>query len=59
MVVKDKLKDFLPPFLDYVVTGPDGFGWVGVRDDAPQWAKDAYEKWRDEREPYLKDGWKF
>ena len=41
------------PWMDYMVIGEHG--WDGIREDAPQWAKDAYQAYIDNQE-YTEDG---
>lgn len=47
----------LPDFWKY--TTSDKYGTInGIREDAPQWAKDEYKEWVKHREEQLKQGWK-
>lgn len=48
MALLEKKKDWLPKFHPYVVFSEKG--WSGVRDDAPEWAKEDFKRWKAERE---------
>ena len=47
MALKDKAKGFVPPWFEYGVFDPF---LVGIREDAPDWAKQQYQRWVEDRE---------
>lgn len=50
MALVEKCKDFLPKFFPYAVYSEMGLGWVGVTEDAPEWAKEDFKKWKAKQE---------
>lgn len=54
-----KFWDYLEYYPDEDEPGFDGVhngGIKGIRDDAPESAKKAYEEWREKKERFLKQG---
>lgn len=50
MVLVEKYKDFLPKCHPYVICAEDGSGWSDIREDAPEWAKEDFKKWKAKQE---------